>query len=262
MVRSLRRPSGAHVRRSTRSPGRSSVFLALVVIAVAAFTNLPGRADAATFNANYLISDAVFDATGSMTTAQIQALFDQYPNSCLSSYQAPLPIDYSTYGSNVSAATVIQAAAALYAVNPQVLVVTLEKEQSLVTGGAGCAPWRYWSAMGYSCPDGGAMYSYPSLGITGTCVSSQQNAGFSAQVNHAAWQLQFNRQRAVGNLNWRGNQNVPNYGFYTQGYRQQYAGAPSIYYDGTATIDNQIVTMTNGPTATLYTYTPHLSANQ
>ncbi len=220
------------------------------------------RAAAATFDRNNLMSDAVFNATGTMSTAQIQSFLNRYPHSCLRSYSAPLPIDYSTYGGNTSAAAVIHASAQLYGVNPQVLLVTLEKEQNLVTGNSGCSSWRYWSAMGYACPDGGARYDYPSLGIYGTCVSAERHAGFSAQVNHGAWQLQFNAQRAVGNLNWRGNQSIHNYGFYTKGYRQQYAGAPIVYYDGKATVDGTTVTMSNGPTATLYTYTPHLSANQ
>lgn len=233
-----------------------------MVFAVSPGNTGPENAGAASFNRNLLISDAVFDATGTMTTAQIQAFLNRYPNSCLRNHRAPRPLDYSAYGADTSAAEVIRSSALLYGVNPQVLLVTLEKEQSLVTGSGGCTDWRYWSAMGYACPDGGSRYNYPALGITGTCVSAQQHAGFSAQVNHGAWQLQFNRQRAIGNLNWRDNQTVPNYGYYTKGYRQAYAGAPMIYYDGTATISGQSITMTNGPTATLYTYTPHVSANE
>lgn len=260
------RPSGRHVRPRSRS-GRPARVLAGLMVVLLAFvvaqgTPRSGTAEAAGFDPNYLISDAVFDATGTMTTAQIQAFLNRFPNSCLRNYTAAKPLDYSSYGGNTSAAEIIRASSQLYGVNPQVLLVTLEKEQSLVTGGAGCDPWRYASAMGYACPDGGALYNYPALGITNTCVSAQQHAGFSAQVNHGTWQLQFNRQRAVGNLAWRNNESVINYGFYTKGYRQQYAGAPLLYYDGTATISGRLVTMTNGPTATLYTYTPHLYANE
>jgi len=240
------------------------VALAALLVAVGAFAAATGRARAAgaAYDPNMVISNQTFDAVGTMSTSQIQSLLDRYPNSCLRDFQAPVPQGYSSYGSNGSAAAVIRAAATLWAVNPQVLVVTLEKEQSLVTGGGGCAPWRYWSAMGYGCPDGGARYDYPSLGITGTCVSNINWAGFSAQVNRGAWQLQFNRQRAEGNLDWNGSSSVTNYGFYTAGWRQAKAGAPSIYYDGWATIDNTPVYMSNGATATLYTYTPHLSAQK
>lgn len=219
-------------------------------------------AAARAYDRNMVLSNAVFDATGTMTAAQIQTFLDRFPNSCLRSYRDRMPTGYSSYDGTGTAAEVIRASATLWGVNPQVLIATLEKEQSIVTGGGGCDSWRYWSAMGYNCPDGGGRYDYPALGITGTCVKREGDAGFSAQVNRGAWQLQFNRQRAEGNLDWNGSSSIVNYGFNTAGYRQAYAGAPSIYYDGWATIDGQPVYMTNGATATLYTYTPHLSANQ
>lgn len=218
-------------------------------------------ATAAGYDRNLIMSNAVFDASGTMSAAQIQAVLDRYPNSCLKDYVAPVPQGYSSYGAPSRASEVIRAAATLWGINPQVLLVTLEKEQSIVTGGGGCDPWRYWSAMGYNCPDGGGRYDYPALGITGTCVKREVDAGFAAQVNHGAWQLQFNRQRAEGNLGWNNSSSIHNYGFNTAGYRQASANEPSIYYDGWATISGQPVFMTNGATASLYTYTPHLSAN-
>ncbi len=238
---------------------------ALLVAGVVAGAGLRAdraRAATAAFDRNKIISNALFDASTTMDATQIQQFLNRYPNSCLRNYRAPLPTGYSTYGGTVPAAKVIEAAARLWGTNPQVLLVTLEKEQSLVTGGAGCASWRYWSAMGYGCPDGGARYDYPALGITGTCVMFQSWAGFAAQVNRGSWQLQFNRQRAEGNLYWKGFESTTNYGFNTPGWRQARAGAPSRYEDGWATIDGQAVFMSNGATASLYTYTPHLSANQ
>lgn len=248
----------------TRRPSALVVGLALllVVTGVVATGTDRARAAGAAYDRNMIMSSQVFDAVNTMNTAQIQAFLDRYPNSCLRSHRDRVPTGYSTYDGTGSAAQIIRSAATLWRVNPQVLLVTLEKEQSIVTGGAGCASWRYWSAMGYGCPDGGAQYAYPSLGITSTCVSNVNWAGFSAQVNRGAWQLQFNRQRAIGNLGWGGFTNTTNYGFNTAGWRQKKAGAESIYYDGWATIDGTPVFMTNGVTATLYTYTPHLSANK
>lgn len=245
-----------------RSFFRIAAVLLLVGTAVIA-TSTPEEASAApgAFDRNMVLSNAVFDAVDTMNADQIQAFLDRYPNSCLRNHRAPVPRGYSDYGPAGRAADVIRAAATLWRVNPQVILVTLEKEQSLVTGGAGCPSWRYWSAMGYGCPDGGAQYAYPSLGITSTCVSNINWAGFSAQVNRGTWQLQFNRQRAEGNLNWNNSSSVMNYGFYTKGWRRARAGAELIYYDGWATISGQSIYMTNGATATLYTYTPHVSAN-
>ena len=48
----------------------------------------------------------------------------------------------------------------------------------------------------------------------------------------------------------------------TPGTYSRQTGLPATYYDGTATIDGTAVTMTNGATAALYTYTPHFSGNQ
>lgn len=216
------------------------------------------------FNKDLLMDNAVFGDTGTMTVGQIQTFLNSFPNSCIKSYQDDEPLGRSTYGTKVSAAQVIYNAALLWGLNPQVLLATLEKEQSLVSGGGGCAPWRFWSAMGYGCPDGGAQYQYPALGITGsgTCVKYEAWAGFARQVNSGAWQLQFNRQRADGNLGWNGSGSTPNYGYNTAGWRSQYAGAAPVYFDGKAIIDGQAVTMGNGTTASLYTYTPHVSANQ
>lgn len=217
------------------------------------------------FNKSLLMDNAVFEDTGTMTVAQIQAFLDSFPNSCIKAYKDDEPLGRSRYGpTKVPAAQVIYKSAQFWGVNPQVLLVTLEKEQTLVSGGRGCEPWRFWSAMGYGCPDGGAQYQYPDLGITGsgTCVSKEYWAGFARQVNSAAWQLQFNRQRADGNVDWNGNGSIPNYGFYTAGYRRQYAGAELKYYDGRVPIDGQAVTMGNGTTASLYTYTPHFAGNQ
>lgn len=214
------------------------------------------------FDRNNVMSNAVFDAHRTMNAAQIQQFLDRFPKSCLRNHRDALPTGYNTYGAGVSAARIIEASALAWGVNPRVLLATLEKEQSLVTGNVGCEAWRYWSAMGYNCPDGGGRYNYPSKAITGTCVRREVDAGFSAQVNHGAWQLVFNRQRAEGNLDWNGSSSTPNYGYNTAGWRRASAGAPSIYYDGWATIGGTAVFMTNGATASLYTYTPHISANQ
>lgn len=234
----------------------------LAVTGVAAVHTGEARAANAPYDRNMILANRVFDDVDAMGTAQIQAFIDRFPRSCLKNHTDRIPTGYSSYSGTGSAAQVIRAASKLWKVNPQVLLVTLEKEQSLITGGAGCDQWRYWSAMGYNCPDGGGRYDYPNLGITGTCVKREGDAGFAAQVNRGAWQLQFNRQRAEGNLEWNGSSSVHNYGFNTEGYRRAHAGAPSIYYDGWATISGQPVYMTNGATATLYTYTPHLSANR
>ncbi len=227
------------------------------------------KADAA-FNKNLLMDNVVFDKKGSMSESQIQTFINKYPSSCLKratssdgkSIDYKYPNDYFTYGANVSAAKIIKRSSDLWGLNPHVILATLEKESSLVSGGSGCQGWRYVSAMGYNCPDSGELYSYPDIGISSTCVARKSDAGFSRQVNHASWQLMFNRHRSEGNIAWDGDGAVPYVGYMTKGNRQRVQGGATVYYDGKASIDGQVVTMSNGATASLYSYTPHFAGNQ
>lgn len=217
-----------------------------------------------------LISDSTFVNTGSMTEQQIDNFINSFPKSCLipRNYPAGLspvtflePTSYFDYGGNTSPARVIWKAANLYGISPQVILATLEKEQNLVTGNAGCATWKYNSAMGYNCPDGSenALKDYPNIGIYRTCVARESNAGFSRQVNHAAWQLIFDMNRAYGRTDWGGDGSVYYYGRMTEGWRARVAGGPQSYYDGYVMIDGQAIYLSNGATASLYNYTPHIN---
>ncbi len=229
------------------------------------------KASAYSYDTSNLIDDSVYYNASSMTQSQIQNFINAFPQSCLlpQNYPSGLgqvtfkePLDYSTYsGSDTSPARIIWDASQYYSINPQVILVTLEKEQNLVTGNAGCAVWKYNSAMGYNCPDGSenALKDYPNSGVYRTCVAKETNAGFARQVNHAAWQLSFDGKRSNGDLSWMGDGATPYYGRMTQGWRQQVNGAASIYYDGYTTIDGQSVYLSNGPTAALYNYTPHFN---
>lgn len=201
------------------------------------------------FNNNRVIDDGVFDNAGTMDEGSIQNFLNSFPNSCLKNYQAPYPNDYFNYGGNVPAARVIKRAADLWGINPQVILATLEKEESLVRGNAGCADWRYNSAMGMGCPDGGSC-------------PAPAYAGFSKQVTKGSWQLKFNKERAYGNTGWGDNGNLTYYGYMTQGNRKRCASCANIYYDGWAGIDGVSVHMDTGATASLYSYTPHFHGNQ
>jgi hypothetical protein len=246
----------------------------------------------AAFSAHNLLADSVTDNYNSLTAGQIDAwLNDNFPDSCISTdngFSSVLPTGYSpstgyTYGSNVSAGRVIYTAAQAYEINPQVLLTTLQKEQSLVSGDAGCSTLRYTGAMGYGCPDGGHTYNYSGLklytingttvtSVSGTCVNSAKKAGFSQQVVLAAWLLKFGEQRSKGNTSWaivKGNWNNSDdpqtcYGGpMTQGYRKRCSSdSQAVYYDGYTTIDGQSTHMDTGSTAALYWYTPHFAGNQ
>ncbi len=252
----------------------------------------------ATFNKNNLISDAVFNNKISMSSNSIDNFLNKFPNSCISSnsgFQARIPSGYSpsgsfTYGAYGTAGQVIAASAQAYGINPKILIVTLEKEQSLVTGRSNstyCSPsndgnHKYAAAVGYGCPDGGTRYNYSGLdlyrrnGVTQTtvgptCVNSASKAGFSQQIIRATWLLKFGQQRSLGNVNWAvitgswDNSDDPPTSYsgpMTQGNRKRCQSCTLTYYDGYTTIDGQAVHMDTGGTAALYWYTPHFSGNQ
>lgn len=246
-----------------------------------------GTASAA-FNANRVVDDGIFNNVGSMNAAQIDAFLNAR-NSCISpnsGFSAPDPTGYSpgggyTYGGNVTAGTVIAHSAQAYELNPQVLIATLQKEQSLITS-TSCSTNTIAKALGYACPDSGGSYNYSGLNlytrngttftsVNGICVNSAAKAGFSQQVIRATWLLKFGQQRSLGNTDWaiiKGNWNNSDdpqscySGPMTQGTFRTCPSGPTTYYDGLRTIDSTSVHMDTGATAAMYWYTPHLHGNQ
>lgn len=198
-----------------------------------------------------LMDDVIFDNVNSMDEAAIRAFINSRPSSCLATSGAifPEPKDYFTYGpNNVDAARVIYVSARYSDINPQVVLATLQKEQSLITT-TECMETatidKRNKAMGMGCPDGGEC-------------PAPAYAGFHKQLMKGTWQLKFNKERAVGNVGWGGNGDLSYPGPYTQGNRQDCATCPSIYRDGNWNIDGQNIYMETGATASLYRYTPHL----
>ncbi|MDB5164318.1 MAG: hypothetical protein JWS12_936 [Candidatus Saccharibacteria bacterium] len=249
---------------------------------------------AATFNRNDIIDNAVFDKNNAMNAAQINNFLNNFPNSCISpnsGFQAIDPTGYSpsagfSFGNFTTAGQVIYDAAQAYHINPQVLLVTLQKEQSLVNGGSSIcnspSQNQYAAAVGYGCPDGGHSYSYSNVNlyerngvmvtnVSSTCVNSASKVGFTQQVIRAAWLLKFGEQRSQGNINWaeiHGNWNNSDdpqscySGPMTQGTFKICPSGSSTFYDGNYIIDGASIHIQNGPTAALYWYTPHFNGNQ
>jgi hypothetical protein len=264
----------------------AALVVALTFMASLVFFTLPAKA---AFNSNLIVGDPLFDNSSTMSAAQIDAFLNA-KGGCLSpnsGFSAIDPVGYSPsggyqYGGNVSAGTVIAHAAQAYDLNPQVLIVTLQKEQSLITS-TNCSTNTISKAVGYACPDGGSSYSYSGLNLytrngttyttaDGICVNSSAKAGFTQQVIRAAWLFKFSQQRSLGNVGWaviKGNWNNSDDpgtcygGAMTAGYRKRCSNdAAAVYYDGYTTIDNTSTYMGSGATASLYRYTPHFSGNK
>ncbi len=181
----------------------------------------------AAFNASYIVSDGFMSASGTMSEAQIEQ-FLQQQESYLASYYVPT---HSKIGPNDNvdsyswpASHVIWQVANWYGINPEVILATLQKEQSLVSD-PNPPQWALDWAMGYGCPDSTGCASYP---------------GFATQVDMGTWNLWFNMY-----------------------YANRHDSRVAPYLTGkTVNIDGTAVYLGNGATAALYRYTPHFHGNQ
>ncbi len=250
-------------------------FLSLVSVLVLAFMSLAIPTIHADFNPNRVIDDSVFDNVNSMSINDINSFLNSFPSSCISTnngFSSPDPTGYSpssgyTYGGNVSGGQVIYDAAQAYHLNPQVILATLQKESSVVTGTASYHCDYINTAMGYGCPDSGSCPTNPAT-----------MSGFSKQVIHATWLFKFGQQRSLGNTGWNVQaNNFPQSGDHwdnsddpptcyggpmTEGNLSRGCGQAVTHYDGYTSIDGSTVHMDTGGTAALYWYTPHFSGNQ
>ena len=141
------------------------------------------------WSAGNIISDAVFTNKTTMTADQIQAFFNAKVAVCQSGYTClkdfrvtsqnrPADTYCSGYSGtpNESAASIIYRVSQSCNINPQVLIVMLQKEQGLVTH-TWPSNWRYDSALGQGCPD------------DAPCDPSY--VGFFQQIYGAARQMQI-----------------------------------------------------------------------
>ena len=148
------------------------------------------------FTPGNIISDAVFTNNDTMTEAQIQAFFNSKVSRCLggrdenneaivclkdfrmNTVTRPADAYCSGYSgaANESAARIIYRVSQACNINPQVLIVMLQKEQGLVTHTWPSA-WRYRIALGQGCPD--------------TAPCDPKFIGFFHQIYGAARQMQI-----------------------------------------------------------------------
>lgn len=117
-----------------------------------------GSAPSGSFNPENIISETQFRAGSSMTTEQVQGfLADQ--SGILKRYSAK---DHK--GRTRTTAEMIAEASKAWGVNPKVLLVKLQKEQSLLSDSSPSRRALDW-ALGCGCPDSGARISkYQGLG--------------------------------------------------------------------------------------------------
>ncbi|MEI6726199.1 MAG: hypothetical protein WCN81_08265, partial [Actinomycetes bacterium] len=110
----------------------------------------PAQAAGATFDPNMVISDRNFRATGSLSQAQVQS-FLAAQTGILKTYSAP-----DINGIVKPASQIVCEAAQAFGVSPKVVLVTLQKEQGLLTATAPSTKALDW-AMGCGVPDSGVL---------------------------------------------------------------------------------------------------------
>jgi len=207
------------------------------------------RVQAASFEAGRIIDNAVFTNKSSMSAVDIQNFLNSKvpvcdtwhaagpsaqgatpPWTCLKDYRENISTGANNLNGQpipsgaISAAQIIYDVAQTYNINPQVLLVTLQKENGLITDDWPY-PWQYRTAMGFACPD------------NGSCDPAYY--GFYKQVNQAARHF---RNFYDLNPSWY----IP--------YRP---GTNYIQYNPNASCGGTNVNIANNATAALYSYTPY-----
>lgn len=229
-----------------------SALLLAAIFCLAALQKISHANTLSNWNPGMIIDDQVMTKKSSMSVSQIQSFLNGKVKTCdtngqqLSEFGGPdlnsdgkvqrweygkhnynqttFPClkDYKQDG--VSAAQLIYNASQTYSINPQVLIVLLQKEQGLVTD-----TWplniQYRSATGYGCPD------------TAACDSKYY--GLKNQLNWAATMF-----RAIIN-------NDPNW------YTPYVLGKNYIQYNPNASCGGTTVDIKNRSTQALYNYTPY-----
>ena len=225
-----------------------SAVLVGSLLTVASFA-LPATTDdaanaappASSFDPGLIISDSVMFDFGAMSLESIQSFMDSKVTTCSSSAAVPCLKDYKadtrdvapvanrctggiTGAKNVSSAEIIYEVSRACEVNPKVLLVTLQKEQGLVTTTSPTAT-KYRIAMGYGCPD------------TAPCDTTYY--GFFNQVYQAAYA----------------------YNKYTKSPEQYTAYQPGnrkIQYKPNTSCGTATVNIKSKATGALYFYTPYV----
>ncbi|TQN41519.1 uncharacterized protein with LGFP repeats [Blastococcus colisei] len=210
----------------------------LLVIGPTAGTSPARAADLSEFDPGNIITDQIFFDSGAMSAVQVQAFLDAKGTRCtagslcLSAYHSGTfsksatqycPGGYAGLASE-SAASIIWKVAQACGVNPQVLLVTLQKEQGLVTA-TSPTQGKYDKAMGYGCPD--------------TAACDTQYYGLQNQLYSAASQF----RRYVTN---------------PSKYSYRAGVVNDILYHPHNDCGRQSVYIQNGATAALYNYTPYV----
>jgi hypothetical protein len=216
--------------------------IGVVLLAVTGIVGIPQAAQAVSasdWDPGNIISDATFTNTSTMSQQQIQDFLVQQEPTCSAYNGMPCMRNYTTTSTSRPAdadgrcaaytgAAVEYASAVIYKVaqackiNPQVLLVLLEKEEGLVSS-TSPTPGEYRIATGYGCPD------------TAACDTSYY--GFYNQLYSAARQFKT-------------------YSMFPRSFNFR-PGVINVGYNPNSSCGSSPVNIQNLATAALYNYTPY-----
>lgn len=221
-------------KQSLRIALMSAAVLIVAAIAFGAYYLNSQRVQALDgFQPGNIISDHVMGNRGAMSESEIRKFINIKNASCGSGNSLCLR-NYREGGKD--AARIIYEASQEQRINPQVILVTIQKEQGLVTT-TNPQQWKYNSAMGYNCPD-----STP-----GKCGSEER--GFLRQV---IWGSTMFRAILDGGNSWKNR-----YDSGTRWYTPYIVGSNQIQYHPNASCGKSTVNIKNRATQALYNYTPY-----
>lgn len=206
---------------ATASAAKASTAIAQTAGAPVSSTSV--KSTLVGFNAGNIISDAVFTNSGTMTEAEIQTFFNSKvsrclggrdeagePIVCLKDFRATsvdMKADRFCQGykgaANESAARIIHRVAQACGINPQVLIVMLQKEQGLVTH-TWPSGWRYRIALGQGCPDDAACdpgyigFFHQIYGAARQMQIYMEGQWFTYYAPGKTWNILYNPNRNCG----------------------------------------------------------------
>ena len=151
--------------------GLAPAALIATLLTAAPLVSTPAEAapPGSAFDPGLIISDSVFYDFGTMTAVDIQRFLNSRVQNCrsgpgeppcLKDFVGEIPAQAAAVGrcsaieprARATAAEMIHIIATACGINPQALIVTLQKEQGIVTS-TKPTDYMYRAAMGYGCPD-------------------------------------------------------------------------------------------------------------
>jgi hypothetical protein len=218
-------------------PRAAALILAIVMAAsvgIGIGAAAPANAATTSFDPGQIISDDSFFNYQSMSATDVQGFLQTL--TCIPRDSSPCLVDYRQNTTTKAAAPghcsrlvgqknerashIIWRVAQACKISPRVLLVLLQKEQSLLTSPQASG---YQKATGYACPD--------------TAACDAKYFGFFNQVYSAAWQF---REYTLHPTDWR-----------------YHIGKVAIQYSPNSTCGSTVVSVHNQATADLYNYTPY-----